>query len=669
MTGPQGFLDSDAFAVHLTTPRPDGWQPHVPVARQASDGHIVRLDFETNGLKWWDGDKPVGFSYWWKASGRHGYVAFGHKGGGNIPEETAQRWCRENLPGCHLDNANTKFDIHQSRAWGVDLVKLGMTFGDVAHRAALLDDLRFTFGVDQLAKDFLGEDAGKYDLNIRDKGRLHELPAWAVEPYAIQDVALVDQLCTAMDPLLLAQDLGRVHQLEQDIIKVVVEMEMNGCYLDMDTLDQWVIDVKREYEDALFRIKRASGIVVDSVDSAKTAQRIFEARSIPLVYLPSGRPSFTQDIVKRAAANDPVIADFLYAGYLADLESKYIGKYSRTVRRSDGWIRFNLHQLRSGRDEHSNFGTVSGRFSSAGDDNGGFNVQQVVSPKKQKDKDWCKKFIVRNLFKPANGKRWLAVDADQIEYRIFAHYSNDEDVLARYVDPVGMPLAQMRELKLGRFTDYHDVVGEILKRAKPNITRKHTKITNFCKLFGASLIKFAWTLETISDAVFNELDEKYQIAKWQRAKRGEREAAIRQEPALAEAIEVFDAYDNQFPAAKRTLEQAKWTARDRGYVRTILGRRARFPRKQRLHSALNRAVQGTAADINKRVLVEVYNRREELGLTMRMTVHDEVDCDLADEGMMPKIEETFNTQYVPLKVPILWSAEVGPSWGEAKGKA
>jgi len=52
-----------------------------------------------------------------------------------------------------------------------------------------------------------------------------------------------------------------------------------------------------------------------------------------------------------------------------------------------------------------------------------------------------------------------------------------------------------------------------------------------------------------------------------------------------------------------------------------------------------------------------------------MTVHDEVDCDLADEGMMPKIEETFNTQYVPLKVPILWSAEVGPSWGEAKGKA
>jgi hypothetical protein len=79
-------------------------------------------------------------------------------------------------------------------------------------------------------------------------------------------------------------------------------------------------------------------------------------------------------------------------GQLADLESKYLGKYCNTVRKSDGWIRYNLHQLRMGRDEDDKHGTVSGRFSSAGDEHGGFNVQQVVSPKKQKDKDWCQKY-------------------------------------------------------------------------------------------------------------------------------------------------------------------------------------------------------------------------------------------------------------------------------------
>jgi DNA polymerase I-like protein with 3'-5' exonuclease and polymerase domains len=68
-------------------------------------------------------------------------------------------------------------------------------------------------------------------------------------------------------------------------------------------------------------------------------------------------------------------------------------------------------------------------------------------------------------------------------------------------------------------------------------------------------------------------------------------------------------------------------------------------------------------------MVEIYKRREELGLTLRMTVHDELDADLADPRLLPQVEQAFNTQYIPLKVPILWSAEIGPSWGEAKGKA
>jgi DNA polymerase I-like protein with 3'-5' exonuclease and polymerase domains len=405
---------------------------------------------------------------------------------------------------------------------------------------------------------------------------------------------------------------------------------------------------------------------MSSPDSSKDLLRVFKACSIPITaWTEGGKPSFTGEVLR--AIDHPVIKDVLEAAQLADLLSKYLTKYLHTVR-SDGWLRYNLHQLRFGKDEEDGYGTVSGRFSSAGDDYGGINVQQVVSVKKQHDKKWCLKYLIRNLFKPVNGQ-WLAVDASQIEYRIFAHFAADPSILATYAPVAGMSVAEMMKAKVGPYTDYHDAVQAMLRTVKPDIKRKHTKITNFCKLFGSGIIKFAFTLETITEQQFKDLNAKYDINRWRDADRGEREAAMRKEPALQEALSVFDAYDNKFPSAKRTLNLAKLTAKDRGYVKTIMGRRARFPKKFKLHSALNRVVQGTAADINKRMLVEVYERRKELGLTLRMTVHDEVDADIADPGMMPRVEEVFNQQLVPLSVPILWDAEIGPSWGEAKGKA
>lgn len=664
----RAVVQGDMFDLDRGAP-PAGWTPHALPELQGE--RRIRLDFETDGLQWWERDRPVGFAYYLAESGRRGYVSWAQKGGGNgTTEDQAREWLRRELRGVHIDNANTKFDLHMARAFGADLCEQGCTFGDVAHRAALLDDHRFRFGVDQLAKDFLGEDEGKYDLQLRDKGNLHMLPAWAVDPYAVQDVVLVHRLCDAMDPMIDEQGLNEVHALEQRVIPVVVEMEKNGCLLDLELLDLWTQEARREYEQALFDIYRDTGVMIASPDTRKDIERVWRARGIPITALTdSGAPSFTQDVVKRAAQHDATIAKLLYAGYLADLDSKYLGKYSKTVRRSDGWIRFNLHQLRMGRDDNDKYGTVSGRFSSAGDDFGGFNVQQVVSPKKQKDKDWCPKYLVRNLFKPAKGTEWLAVDADQIEYRIFAHFANDPEILASYAPVPGMSTEEMRRAKVGPFTDYHDKVQGILQRAKPDIKRKHTKITNFCKLFGAQLIKFAWTLETISDSQFKELEDKYAIGRWQKAPRGARERSIREEPCLQEAREIYDTYDQTFPAAKETLDLAKSTARERGWVKTIKGRRARFPGKQRTHSALNRVVQGTAADINKVVLCEVYDRRKELELTLRMTVHDELDADMANPSKIERIEEVFNHQYVPLSVPILWSVEHGPSWGEAKAKA
>jgi len=342
--------------------------------------------------------------------------------------------------------------------------------------------------------------------------------------------------------------------------------------------------------------------------------------------------------------------------------SKYLDKYAATVRRSDGWIRFNLHQLRNSKEEGDDGGkgAVSGRFSSAGDEHGGFNVQQVVSADKQTSRGWCTDYVIRTLFlagSPEERRRekkpkWLAADAKQIEYRIFGAISGAEAILEAYRnDPE---------------TDYHDVVQLMLKRAMPDIQRKATKITNFCKLFGAAELKFAWTLGTINDQEFADLDAKY------RGVRGKGRLIRQNEtlPGLVKALEVFDAYDREFPDAARMVKLAKDTAQRRGYVKTLMGRRARFGgRNHRVHSALNRVVQGTAADINKLMLVDVYNHREELGLKLRFTVHDELDADVHPDADVPRIEEFFNIQRLELAVPILWDVGIGESWGTAKGKA
>lgn len=629
------------------------------------------LDFETanepgkDGRCWFDGAYPVGLAWYLPESGRRGYTGVRHTDGNATTPERLVEWLNA-LSNMHIDNAQTKFDMHISRENGADLVKNGNTFGDVQHRIALLDDNRFLFGIDQIAKEFLGADRGKIVLPFG-KDRMGDVPAWMVSPYAVEDVVLVNDLVVATDPLIDAEDLRTVLRLEQQVLPVVVEMEKNGAYLDLELLDAWVKQASDAYEEKMWFVRRNTGVDLESPDSRKNLARVFEKCNIPaeIWHKPdTGNPTFTEDVLKRAAVLHPAIQAVFEAGQLADLNSKYLVKYAKTVRRRDGWIRFNLHQLRNSSDdrEGGEKGAVSGRFSSAGDEHGGFNVQQVVSADKQTTRGWCTDYVIRNLFLPgtpeerasANPPLWLTADAKQIEYRIFGAISGAKAILDAYAkDPE---------------TDYHDVVQIMLRYAIPDIQRKATKITNFCKLFGAAELKFAWTLGTINDYEFASLDKKY---------KGVRNKArlLRSDEAplcagLAKALEVYDAYDREFPDAARMVKLAKDTAKSRGYVKTLLGRRARFGHKNhRVHSALNRVVQGTAADINKLMLVDVYNHRHELGLTLRFTVHDELDADVRADANVKAIETFFNKQRLELAVPILWDVGVGKSWGTAKGKA
>ena len=129
------------------------WSPPEPPSLDGIDR--IELDCETNGLRWWDGDLPIGIGIG-TPDGIYRYLPWGHAGG-NLSEETVKRWAQRELRNKQIFNLNIKFDNHHLYRWGVDLEAQGCTISDVGHRAALLDDHRRHFDLEALSQDLLGK--------------------------------------------------------------------------------------------------------------------------------------------------------------------------------------------------------------------------------------------------------------------------------------------------------------------------------------------------------------------------------------------------------------------------------------------------------------------------------------------------------------------------------
>lgn len=629
-------------------PIPSDWaRPEIP---ELNGEKRIILNAETTGLKWWDGDKPVGWSYCLPKSGRFGYLPIRHRPGDNLPIEQVHAFLGD-LKHVHVENINTKFDLHMAREDGTDLTEQKCTFGDAAHYAALLDDHRVRFNLDQLSLDCLGwnverDGLGKQPAVIENESEFQYLHPAVVAPYAVRNVEQVWRLIEKFEPSIDEEDLNDVVALEQDILPVVVEMEKNGTILDLDLLDRWRTEVSVKIEDKLRDVFKATGVRMSSFDSAKEIAQVFQRAGIPITsFTEKGAPSFTDDVLRHI--DHPIARMIREGGQLADLDSKYLTKYWDDVRKSDGWLRFNLHQLRSVGDGDSYKGTVSGRFSGAGDRFGGYNPQQVVAVEKQLERGWCSDYVVRKLFLSN-----FAADMMQVEYRLFADYA--EMHAPFHARPLRKQIGGKWVWIQGPLADFHALVAELLTPINPALNRKLVKNINFAMIYGAGLVKFALMLGLITEKEFAEFSERLSMRDW----------SVFDEPGLAKAKQLRETYLKMFPKVKPLLDQASRVAEQRGYVKTLMGRRARLA--GRFHSALNRVIQGGAADINKRVLVELYRQRKKLGLTLRLTVHDEVVGDLADTRTVGDVKRVLNKQYFNLKVPILWDAKTGANWAACK---
>jgi len=577
------------------------WRPQ-PLEPIPSGVKTIYLDTETTGLKWSQGHRPIGASLYWRGmQGR--YIPWGHRAGGNLPEEQVKRWMQQELRGKRIVNINTRFDIHMLREWGVDLRKQNNTVHDVAHYAALLDDSRKRFSLEILGQDYLG--MGK--IKGLDKTRMALYHASEVSDYAVRDVTLVADLDDLFRKKMIAEDLERVAALEDKLIYTVCSMEARGALLDLELLDRWIRETEVIVNSSIRTVSQEWGFQF-SPTKTQDWVRVFRKYNLPIInFTDKGEPSFTDDVLKKHKDN-PFIELARKAKKLMSLRSKFLLAYRNAVEEG-GILRYSLNQLRA-----DDKGTVSGRFSATDE-----NIQQVAAPKKQKAALDMDDFIIRKLFIAPKRRLFFCSDAMQIEYRLFADYARNKRVLAAYAEN---PLMS-----------FHVIVHDDLKTYLPELPYSRAKDCNFAKLYGAGKDKLAAMLAL----------------------------------PLEEAEKVLQIYDTRFPEVKIMLRKASQLAKNRGYVHTLLGRRARFTGEQGVHKALNRVIQGTAADIMKTKLIELDETSPETGLELAWTVHDEADGYVPDEESARKVADVLNRQSFPnLKVPILWETGTGANWAEAK---
>lgn len=647
------------------------WTPPEP---PSLDGITdIELDFESTGKRWWAESVPIGVGLA-VPDGRTWYLPWGHRGGGNLPFETVQRWFHREVRNKHITNLSTRFEVHMARKIDVDLEAQGNTVSDVSHYAALLDDHRLHFSQESLLQDFLPEEqkvkrVGHLEL---DPQRMADYHAGVVAVRAEADVRQVQKLKRLFWPKLDAEDLQRVRQLEDDVIYPTCEMEYNGALIDVDLLDRWVIESEQLLNRCYMDIFRATGLRVNP-DSPKDMEKLFNHLKLPISRTKEGSPSFTGAILK--AIEHPVIRLVLRAARLTDLRSKYLLRYAKTVDRSTGILRYALHQLRAQKDEFEDFdsaGTISGRYSSTKIDpraDEGVNIQQIIKVAKQRvlmgfDEEDASHddelFIIRRLHIPKSGL-FLSADAMQIEYRLFAEKTRSPRLLKIYEDN---PMAS-----------FHRETHAILLPFRPDLTYRRNKDFNFANIYGAGLRKRALMLEFITNEQYRQLLDDPNWFNSPLLKETKDISAIYHrlipevKPLMAMATHLAMPHCDKYCRKSRESRQLHYdNVPHRGYVRSVLGRRSRFPDGQRAHKGLNCVIQPSAADIMKLKTVELHRERKEIGLVMRWPLHDEVDADVPDLEAARKVGRILNRQSIESKVPIFWEVSAGKNWAECGEK-
>ena len=561
--------------------------------------------------------------------GFDGYFPVRHERGGNFSESEVKKWLtklfkQDPIVICH----NAVYDLGWLRRWGVecDVTKVY----DTLIAAPLVDENRFSYSLNNLSKDYLGErkqgnileDFGK-EHGFKAIENMHLVPVEYVGVYAEQDTKLTYKLWEVLRVEIQKQGLTDVFNLETDLLRLLLEMRWKGVCVDLDKAEKTKKFFKNEEDKIYKNIKKETGISIDASDiyTAASLQKVFDKLGERYELTEKNKQAKISNLSMKESDN-PLIQSISVAREYNKAHTTFIDSILK--HQVEGRIHAEINQLKS---EYG--GTVSGRLSMNNP-----NLQQVpsrneiIGPK------------IRSLFLPENKEKWVSLDYSQQEPRLLVHYAKKHDL-------------EGAETLIKFFhdgEDFHQVTANMAQ-----ISRKEAKTIGLGLMYGMGIAKLADSLDISQDQA-KSLKKKYN--------------------------DNVSFLNNIIVRATRYTEQ-------NGYINTLLGRKCRFDlwenkdfhdkrmmnyenakktwawnemKRAGTYRALNRLIQGSAADQTKKAMVDLWNNH---GIVPMIQIHDELNISVADETQVKEIKDTMESA-VELHVPVKCEAKIGINWGEIK---
>jgi DNA polymerase I-like protein with 3'-5' exonuclease and polymerase domains len=553
--------------------------------------------------------------------GWSGYFPIAHEAGGNMDRALVLDWFEEVL---HTDATkifhNAMYDVSWIRSLGFQ-IRGGII--DTMIAASLVNENRWSFTLDSISKEFIG--MGKNEKVLTDsakawgvnpKAEMWRLPAPLVGEYAERDAEVTLKLWHALQHEITQQDLWDIFNLETSLFPCLVDMKFKGVRVDVEKAAALKTQLTKTEKELHRDIKKLVGFDVE-IWAASSIQKAFDNQKIPYDRTNKGAPSFTKNFLATHPAELPKLIN----------EAREINKANTTFietilkHEHKGRIHSDINQIRS-----DDGGTVTGRFSYSNP-----NLQQIPARHKELGP------LIRSLFIPEQGCKWGCFDYSQQEPRIVVHFSS-----LLKLEGSSMIVDQYNNGE----ADFHQMIADMA-----GIERKQAKTINLGLMYGMGKNKLMAELGLLKEA----------------------------------AEKLIKTYHRKAPFVKMLSDAVTRRAEDSGKIRTIGGRLCHFdmwephgygikkalPHADALrehgpgikraftYKALNKLIQGSAADMTKKAMLALY----EEGVIPHIQIHDELDISVHSPEQIEKIINVMEDA-VKLEVPNKVDYEEGDSWGD-----
>ena len=583
---------------------------------QLKAADIFAFDTETTSLNYMQA-RVVGVSVAVEA-GKAAYIPFDHRYL-DAPEQLSEEAVLGALKPLLEDESVKKVGQNLKYDRNV-LLNHGITLKGIAHDTMLesyiLDSVSSRHDMDSLALKHLDHKTIHFE-EIAGKGAkqitFDQIPLEQAGPYAAEDADITLRLHETLWPQLEAQkEPASVYQdIELPLVTVLSTIERNGAFVSRELLATQSAELATKIKELEQKAYDIAGGPFNLSSPKQLGEILFEKLEIPVKKkTPKGAPSTAEEVLVDLAQDYELPAVIMQYRGLAKLKNTYTDKLPLLIDDNTGRVHTSYHQAVA----------ATGRLSSSDP-----NLQNIPIKTAEGRR-------IRQAFVAQKGYKIFAADYSQIELRIMAHLSGDKGLITAFAEGRDIHRATAAE-----------VFGVELDKVEDE-QRRRAKAINFGLIYGMSA---------------------FGLAKQLQISRGE-------------AQEYIDLYFERYPGVLRYMDETRSEAADKGYVETLFGRRLYLPeinarngqrRQAAERTAINAPMQGTAADIIKRAMIDVHNwlEQEKPDARMIMQVHDELVLEVAEaelEAVSGKIEQIM-ANAASLDVPLEVGLGSGDNWDEA----